>query len=444
MRNENARKKDAFSHQFCWCAQLKIAEEFFLSIRDTIHIHQVSSPMKLIFVRIFFCLCLNLVVLAPPSLYINYNRSQENVAMFTPPPLTSHSNMASRPPPAATMNRTQAAINHPPFDLTSYRSSWKFVDKNTIRVRFRLLEHFLRGIHSIRFVTRHIHTGYTRTYDQAHETINSTFTVYLHNLKHGRHTVCLLLYSSKSMKNPRHIFCLDVIYNFHKYRYHDADSDDHKDTVFFLLTQYAIVCGILCILQIVHTTRKRRILRAFYDKANALRHAMMEHHQRPQEPTCTADLAHRKHAIDYLIYNLDREALYNFDQVYMHAPNMENASVSTDSPDIAPKKRAQKNYLKLPSRTIENTTPLLDSCRRTAKHFDTIESDDEIATVPFFDESDCDTRSYEDHSISYKSLSHILEGSKPWMTRLADDGSVKHSLLSSTEPLSSTNRAQNL
>lgn len=354
-----------------------------------------------------------------------------------PPPLTSHSNMASRPP-AMTMNRTQSIINHPQFDLNSYRSSWKFVDKNTIRVRFRLLEHFLRGVHSIRFVTRHIHTGYTRTYDQAHESINSTFTLYLHNLKHGRHTVCLLLYSSKSMRNPRHIFCLDVVYNFHKYRHHDVDSDDHKDTVFFLLTQYAIVCGILCILQIVHTTRKRRILRALYDKANALRHATTERHHRPQEPKCPADLAHRTHAIDYLIYNLDRNALYNFDQVYMHAPNVENASVSTDSPDIAPKKRAQKTYLKLPSRTIEKTTPLIDSRRPMAKHFDTIESDDEITTVPFFNESDCDTRSHEDHSISFKSLSHILEGSKPWMTRLADDGSVKHSLLSST------NRVQNL
>ena len=399
--------------------------------------------MKLIFVPIFVCLCLNLVVLAPPSLYINYNRSQENVAMVTPPPLTSHSNMASRPP-AVAMNRTQPVINHSHFDLNSYRSSWKFVDKKTIRVRFRLVEHFLRGVHSIHFVTRHIHTGYTRTYDQAHENINLTFTVYLHNLKHGRHTVCLLLYSLKSMRNPQHIFCLDVIYNFHKYRYHDADSDDHKDTVFFLLTQYTIVCGILCILQIVHTTRKRRILRAFYEKANALRHAMMEHHHRPHEPKCTADLAHPKHAIDYLIYNLDREALYNFDRAYMHATNVENASVSTDSPDMAPKKRAKKTYLKLPSRTIENTTPLLDSRRSVAKHFDTIESDDEIATVPSFDESGCDTRSYEDRSISFKSLSHILEGSKPWMTKLADDGSVKHSLLSSTEPLSSTNRVQNL
>ena len=442
-KNEKTRKKRLFSQQFSWCAQLKIVEEFSSSIRDKSHIYQISLQMKMILLPMLLCLSLNRVVLAPPSLYINHKQSPESVTLFTPLLLNLDSSVAPRPP-TTTTNGTKTAITPPPFDLNAYGTSWKFVDKNTIRVRFRLLERFLRGVHSVRFVTRHIHTGLMRTYDQPHERINSTFTLYLHNLKHGRHTVCLLLYSSKSMSNPRHIFCLDVIYNFHKYRHHDAESDDHKDTFFFLLTQYAIVCGIICILQIVHAARKRQALGALYEKANALRQAIMEHHQRPQGPKGPADLARPTHALDFLIYNLDRNALCNFDRAYTQTPTVESTSITTDSPEVTLKQRTKKNYLKPPSRSIENSTPLLNARRPATKNEENTESEDEIATVPIFDESDFDTRSYEDQAISYKSVSHILEDSKPWMTRLTDNGSVKHSLLSSTEPLPSTSRVCNL
>ena len=67
----------------------------------------------------------------------------------------------------------------------------------------------------------------------------------------------------------------------------------------------------LCTLQLTHVIRKRRLLRTVYDKANALRNYMMEHHLHGNKPS--PDLNNRTHALEYLIYNLNRNSLYNFD-----------------------------------------------------------------------------------------------------------------------------------
>ncbi|CAF1436869.1 unnamed protein product [Adineta steineri] len=298
------------------------------------------------------------------------------------------------------------------FDINLYRSTWKFIDKHTIRVRFHLHESLLSSTTSTRFIVRHTNTDHIETFDKPHEIINSTLSLYLHNIKHGRHTVCLLIYTSKLMRNPKHVFCQDIIFNFHKYGHHDIDSDDHGNTFFFLLTQYAIVCGILCILQLVHTIRKRRFMKTVYHKANTLRNLMTEYHHRLQETKPTTETTtntNEAHALDSLIYNLNRNALRDFDQACMqkqdedeHYDNLISYSSSSDH-----QRSGSEKYSKLSSNVQYRSVPTIND------HVD-------------FNESDCD-----DKSASFKSVSHILEANKPWMTKLSDNNTVEHFILSS-------------
>lgn len=179
-------------------------------------------------------LCLSssfiVVILAPPSpLKINQTRSLEKIA--------NRSNLNAKTFVEHRKPTTNKTINLHLFDINTYRSSWKFVDKNTVRVRFRLHEVLISLITDSRFIVRHIHTDQIQMYEKPHEIINSTFTLYLHNIKHGRHTVCLLLYTLKFVRTPKYTFCQDIIFNFQKYGHHDADSDEYGNTFFFLLTQ---------------------------------------------------------------------------------------------------------------------------------------------------------------------------------------------------------------
>ncbi|CAF0784539.1 unnamed protein product [Rotaria sordida] len=361
-------------------------------------------------------------VLAPPSLNIHYSRSLENLTLKTSNLINNNSEILMKQQKMA-MNRTKNTINYHYFDINSYRSSWTFVDKNTIRVRFRLYELLLYSIVSTRFLVRHARTNHIRTYDEQNKIINSTLTLYLHNLKHGRHTVCLLLYTSKLMRNPKHIFCQDIIFNFHKYGHHDIDSEEYRNTFFFLLTQYAIVLGILCILQLVHAARKRRFLRTVYDKANALVNFMTENRS-------TTDTNNQPHSLEYLIYKLNPHVLYNFDKMYMQPTNENNVNTINDSSITDRRIIGNQKHLKLPNRLNEHSKmPLLDHSRSAAMpttrnvHFNLNDDDS--------DENDLGVSSHEEQSISFRSVSHILERNKPWMTRLTDDGTIKHSILTS-------------
>ena len=308
-----------------------------------------------------------------------------------------------------TFNRT---ITENQFDIKSYRSSWKFTDKNTIRVRFRLYESLLESIVVTRFLVRHVRTNLVRTYDQADENVNSTLTLYLRHMNHGRHMVCLLLYRSKLMRRPKYIFCQDIIYNFQKYGHHDTDVDEYGNTFLFLLTQYSIVLGMLCIFQLVYAARKRRFLPVVYHKANALRNLLSEHYRRTHGHRPSKDIDSSTHALEYLIYNLNRNALCNIDQMYRDAGNVSDDSTNDSPPP------AYDKYLKIPRRVSRTSvTPYLRH-RRLSVAID--------PTEEIFDENDFDTGSYEDQSVSYKSVCHILEENKPWIAKLTDSGTIQH------------------
>lgn len=279
----------------------------------------------MISLTIWIFLWSSVFVVAPPSLDINHRQSLKVFSTHLSN-TTAKMFMKRR---KIKVNRTKTIIKQSDFDINSYRSSWKFIDKEIVAVRFRLSETLVHSIISTRFFVRHIHTGHIETFNEPNAIINSTLILYLHNLKHGRHAVCLLIYTSKQTKNPKYIFCQEIIFNYHKYGHHDMDSDEQRNTFFFLLTQYAIVIGMLCTLQLSHVIRKRRLLRTVYDKANALRNFMMEHHTHGNKPS--PDLNNRTHALEYLIYNLNRNSLYNFDA--------NNSPIS-----IPNKKKIIKNY----------------------------------------------------------------------------------------------------
>lgn len=375
-------------------------------------------------------------VLPPAWPNTHQDRSQGNQSRFPPSPYRSINGTRIFP-------RLQIS-----FDFSTYRSSWKFIDKNTIRVRFHLNPVFLHSVVSSRFLIRHLQSGQIRRYDESHEMINSTLTIYIHHLKHGRHMVCLLVYTSKYTANPRHIFCQDINNNFHKYGHTDMDSDDYRNTFFFLLTQYAIVCAILCVLQFAHVVRKQRILRTLYDKANALRQAMFDyHHQHRSQETnhnkSSPDLTTSTRAIECLIYNLDRRALYNFDQMYMRSSNVDDVSLINHSSDENQEKNIRRRSRNASYCSLGNTKPLLQSQRSITKQ-DAIESEDEDpededTNMVVFRTDNLDTRSHEDQSMSYKSISHILDGNKPWMVKMNDDGTIQHTVIHE-EPLTSAHR----
>jgi hypothetical protein len=229
------------------------------------------------------------------------------------------------------------------------------------------------------------------------------------------------------MLNPRHVFCQDIIYNFQKYGHHDMDVDEHRNTFFFLLTQYSIVVGILCVFQVVHATRKRRFLRAVYDKANALKHQMIEHyHHTNENKLSTTNINPHTNALEYLMFNLNRNALYNIDQLYGQTTNDDEDLIGNSAISNHPQ-RQYGQYLNIPDQFRK------DSMVTSFEHprlLATAEFDEDI-----FDESDFDTRSYEEQSISYRSLSHILEENKPWMAKLTDNGTIQHTIVSSEDSI---------
>ncbi|UJR35726.1 hypothetical protein I4U23_028476 [Adineta vaga] len=385
----------------------------------------------MISLTIWFCLWSSFVVVAPPTLHINQTYSLEKITN-----LSNHSTKILIRQQKLNTNQTMTTLmNLHLFDITTYRSSWKFVDKNTIRVRFRLHEVLLSTVTVTRFLVRHIHSGHIQIYEKPHELINSTFTLYLHSIKHGRHTVCLLLHTLKFVKTPKYTFCQDIIFNFQKYGHHDIDSDEYGNTFVFLLTQYSIVIGILCLLQLVHAGRKRRFLKTVYNKANALRNVMMEYHRRLPDTKLSTDTENtRTNALECLIYNLNRNALYNFDQIYMPTMTEEDDenTINDSLPSINHPRTRYEKHLTLPNRFDGHSRSSLHrrSVINTTKNVD---FDNENS-----DESDSDTRSYAQQSTSLKSLSHILEANKPWTARLTDDGRIKHSVL----PLQESTRLQ--
>lgn len=184
--------------------------------------------------------------------------------------------------------------------------------------------------------------------------------------------------------------------------------------------------GILCILQLVHTGRKHRFLKLVNAKANALRNVMTEYHRRSPENKSSADNGNiRTNALECLIYNLNRNVLFNLDQMYIPTANEDDGENTNNSSPIIDQKRTKRGtFLKIPDRTDEYSKSSLHR-RSVAKTTNDLDSDEDEHS----DESESEPRSDDEQSTSVKTLSHILEANKPWSTRLTDDGNIQHSIL---------------
>lgn len=310
----------------------------------------------------------SLVSAPPPSILINHPDR------FSFEKNSTHTNEQISPSRVSIISHT--------FDINSYRSSWKFIDKDTIRVRFHLNEIFYQSNFFPRFLVRHLHTGQIRIYNESHELINSTLTIYLHNLKRGRHIICLYLYRKQLITKPRHIFCQDLINNFRKYGHLDIDTDEHGNTVFFLMTQYSIVISLLCLLQLAHSIRKRRFWNYVYEKLNMWRNVSGENSSSPKTQQ-------HSRTLEYLIYNFNRNALVNWNNTYNQEPN-------------------RTQFLEVPN------------LRKRHSVFQDDNNDDD------YEEDFHPGPSAEEESLSYQFVSHILEESKPWIVKLNEDGTTQH------------------
>jgi hypothetical protein len=403
---EKEKRKGKENYSNIYSQRIQVSSEYCsrtFSIRsDTSRLSQMYWIIRLSCRLIWMCLVSAVLIHAPPLVIVDRQQSSTDLTLFQSQTTTRISNI-STDDIILTTHRT----DHRRFDVNSYRSSWKFVDKQTIRVRFHFEHSFLHSMQSVRFIVRHIQTGHTLTYDNAHERFNSTLTLYVQNIKYGRHTVCLLIYTLKSMITPRHVFCQDIINNFHKYGHHDVNADEHRNTFLFLLTQYAIVCGMLCLLQLIHAGRKRRFIRILYEKAHGLRQTMMDYHHRSQETKSTIDFNSRTRGIEYLIYNFDRNALNN------------DLLTSDEHIDV------RRTYSKLSRPSMEIPMLLID------RHQSISNNDEQLSQFDTIDEQSLPVRTRDEPSMSLKSVSHILDDSKPWLTRLTDDGNTEQALVAS-------------
>lgn len=370
-------------------------------------------------------------VLALPALNIHHSQSRGNLTLLSSSNLLNHNaeKLTIRQKTKLTRNKTISKYHQ--FDISTYRSSWTFIDKTTIRVRYRLYESLLLSVLSARFLVRHARTNEILTYDEPSETANHTITLYLQNLKHGRHSVCLLLYTSKLAKEPRHIFCQDIIFNFKKYGHHDSDSDETGNTFVFLLTQYAIVLAMLCILQLIYAARKRRFLRTVYDKANSLRNYMMESHHRLTENKSETELNHQPTSLEYLIYNLSRNTLDNIDEIYMKPSYDTNTNRINDSATLDPRNLRKRTHFNVPDENDQYLKVPSFESTRTSVPSKAITEESSDFDEDVFDENEFDTSSYDERKISLQSLSHILEVNKPWITKLTNNGNIEHSVINS-------------
>ena len=100
--------------------------------------------------------------------------------------------------------------------------------------------------------------------------------------------------------------------------------------------------------------------------------------------------------------------------------------------DLPISNHQKTKHLELPNRLNEHSTTALLRHRRPIPTTTINDNDLDL------NEKDFDTKSYEEQqSTSLKSVSHILEANKPWMTKLTDHGGIKHVILSSA-PLQDT------
>ncbi|CAF1008735.1 unnamed protein product [Didymodactylos carnosus] len=359
-----------------------------------------------------------------------------------------------------------------PHDTTNehsyYESSWQFIDKHTVRVTFQLFGSL--------YPTSSAYMKYTARYNRTklrelsirpfESGENNTNIIYLEDVEHGKHSVCLLIYESRSVNNtgkrlvpdPKNIFCQDIYFNYHKYSHPEQRDIDTKHSFSVIVFQYAIVCGILCFLHIVHSIRKRRIFKIMrqmlFPKANLLRDVMSSNSfetntssnmkmfhpalnntqiiEEDEEQSLIGvknNMIPLKRVTDLLIYDLNKTALLLSESLGVlldsndQDTNTTSTILNTDPPARKHLTPAYATHLSLPSRrsSCSHSSPF---SRRSVQHDDHQSVTFDIGgTSGNEDENNFDFDENivpdEEQTPSFQSMVHILEASKPWSTRVS-------------------------
>ncbi|CAF0731260.1 unnamed protein product [Didymodactylos carnosus] len=212
------------------------------------------------------------------------------------------------------------------YRIPSYQLDWHFIDKNTIRVTFRLYSFPrqtdqnrlisspsttiiktrkgkttttstttstppLSSIHYLKyyvFVIKHYKTMKERALGieplvivpknqsiKQSEFIFTTLRLTALNKKE-KYSVCLCYYQTNSTEQtPDFLLCQDIINDYSKFGH---PKSNHHNELFFIVTQYSIIIALLIALQGVYTMRKRRITHILHQhltqKAHMFRHTI--------------------------------------------------------------------------------------------------------------------------------------------------------------------------
>ncbi|CAF0947395.1 unnamed protein product [Didymodactylos carnosus] len=374
---------------------------------------------------------------------------------------------------------TMTTVSHDPiYEHAYYKSSWGFLNKHTVRVTFQLFGSLQpKSSDYMKYIARHIHSGTLREYSiQPYKSNkNNTNTIHLQDIEHGKHSICLLIYASRSLnsvdkqlaKEPKNIFCQDIYFNYHRYGHLEHTGAGDANAVFFMITQYAIVSVILFILQIAYSIQKYRKLKTMHHHIfPKLKHAIssesFETHKKGMLRMFQAILTHKqpiiqrgvrdydtgKHQLrqqivkdvgnktmpskrvrDISVYDASKTTLLPNKRLYV-VPDTKDPSSKTTWTKMNINSSSEKHYtpaykthLLLPSpySSYSNSSSL---SQQPYEHDD---DDDNAVTFEVGDTSGIEDEngfhsnivSYDEQTPSFQSMAHILDASKPWSPRLS-------------------------
>lgn len=362
-----------------------------------------------------------------------------------------------------------ATIIHAP----SYSLDWSFIDKNTIRVTFKLF----RIPNSLMHKTRHLHSDddssniVASMVTKPSQTLNSisslnyslfsirshliekevflplakphrmedptSNTTYLSNSlrlsalnHHEKYTICIFYFQENiSLADPELVLCQDIINDYSKFSNLKADL---KHGLLFITTQYSIIIVLLVILQTSYTSRKRHWTRTVR-----------------QQLTTTANTIRTTLSS----VSIGRQSFSSFDHGEHHATNghattreptideedlVVSQEVSIKSPSIIISETNSSNQRGAGSICEENQPFLRKVPSKNHVHFllgPGEGSDDEMDQDMSFDQNRRDSQSgstrrtsfqaepYGDQTDALLSMAHILDTNKPW-SRHNNDPSI--------------------
>ncbi|CAF1218102.1 unnamed protein product, partial [Didymodactylos carnosus] len=202
--------------------------------------------------------------------FINKDTIRVTFRLYTFPRQTNHQNDISYSSASITpvKNRktkkpTTTTTSSPPLSSIHYLKYYVFVIKHYKTMKERAL-----SIQPLIIIPKN--QSITKT-----EYISTTLRLTGLNKKE-KYSVCLCYYQTNSSQyRPDFLLCQDIINDYSKFKHHKSND---RNELFFIITQYSIIIALLIALQSVYTMRKRRIAHILHQhliqKAHTFRHTL--------------------------------------------------------------------------------------------------------------------------------------------------------------------------